>query len=342
VRIVVDALQVAPTFSGVGRQAIEIGRQLGDLPDWIELELRCAAQTAPVLAPSFPAGTRTATPIRSSLPRARRILWQQAILPASSRRDELLVCLGDQAPLWGRARRLLVLNDVRRLVASDGSADSLYYRALVPRAARRAHFLATISRFSRDEIRRTLGLDAVVVAHHPAPRTETPAPAGEYLLVVGASRPYKGAETVRGALEAEERRVVFVGPDEPQTTRPPATEKIEVRGWVPDDELDRLYAGAYAVICPSTYEGYGLPVAEALVRGQAVVASDIPPHREVGGDACLWFRAGDARSLAETLRRLPGVRDELAARAVERAHELARERPTWRDVILDAAGVNYI
>jgi glycosyltransferase involved in cell wall biosynthesis len=339
VRIVVDALQVSLAFSGVGRQVLEIGRELRDLPEGVEVELRCAADAAPVLAPGFAPGTRVSTPIASSRPRSRRILWQQAVLPRRESADSLLVSLGDQGPLWGHTRRLLVVNDVRRLTHPVRSAETLFYRTLVPLAARRAHAVATISQFSAHEIRRLLRIDAVVVAHHPAPRTDEPAPAGEHLLVVGALRAYKGTETVLDARPS--RTVVFVGPTEsPEDRRRADTLRSRgatVHGWVPDDELDRLYEDAYAVICPSTYEGYGLPVAEALARGQAVVASDIPSHREIGDDACLWFRAGDAASLADALAQLPLRRDDLARRAVARAAVLARERPTWRDVILDAA-----
>jgi len=339
VKIVVDALQVSPAFSGVGRQVLEIGRELRDLPDGVELELRCAADAAPILAPGFAQGTRVSTPIASSRPRSRRILWQQTVLPRRERADSLLVSLGDQGPLWGRARRLLVVNDVRRLTHPVRNAETLFYRTLVPLTARRADVVATISQFSAQEIRRLLGIDAVVVAHHPAPRADEPAPAGEDLLVVGALRGYKGTETVLDARPS--RPVVFVGPTESAEDRQRAdvlrSRGATVRSWVPDEELDRLYASAYAVICPSTYEGYGLPVAEALARGQAVVASDIPPHREIGDDACLWFRAGDATSLAAALDELPARRDDLARRAVARAAELARQRPTWRDLILDAA-----
>lgn len=343
-KIVVDALQVPPAYTGVGRQVLEIGSQLHDLPTGLELRLRCAADTAAVLGAAFPPGTTVETPIRSARPRLRRIALQQLLQPLRDDPDTLLVCLGDQAPLFGRATRLLVVNDVRRLASGGGSADEAYYRWLVPRAARRSDHLATISRFSRDELRRLTGLEATVVAHHPAPRASAPAPAGSHLLVVGALRRYKGIETAIAAIgrlaPAARRPLVAVGPtlgrgDELIAQAAAAGVVLELRGWVPELELERLYAEAYAVVCPSTYEGYGLPVAEALARGQAVVASDIPPHREIGSEACLWFVAADAASLAAALERLPTLRDDLAAAAVERIRELQDERPTWRDLIIE-------
>lgn len=329
-KIVIDALQVAPTFSGVGRQVREIGAQLHDLPPGVRLELRCAADAVPALVSTFPPGTTVRAPIRSGRPRWRRILYQQVVAPIDDDDETLLVCLGDQAPLWGRARRLLVVNDVRRLTRPDtaGALEGAFYRLLVPRAARRAHRLVTISAFSQREIARTLCLDPAVVAHHPRPVVDEPARrngrAG--LLVVGAQRPYKGVETVREALRLLE-------------DPPPVTFAGEgaLGRWVDEAELERLYARSLAAVSPSTYEGYGLAVAESLARGLPTIASDIPPHREIGGEAVLYFPPGDAAALAARVDELRAGYDALAAAALERARELAEAGPTWREVILECA-----
>jgi glycosyltransferase involved in cell wall biosynthesis len=86
------------------------------------------------------------------------------------------------------------------------------------------------------------------------------------------------------------------------------------------------------------YEGYGLPVAESVARGLPTIASDIPPHREIGADAVLYFPPGDARALADRIAEARGRYDELAGAALARSAALARTRPTWRDLILEAAG----
>jgi glycosyltransferase involved in cell wall biosynthesis len=177
----------------------------------------------------------------------------------------------------------------------------------------------------------------------------TATPDGGHVLVVGALRKYKGGETVVEALAAldptSRPRVVFAGPDEGygsalmRTIREAGLQNfVELRGWVSDEELERLYGEAIATVNPSTYEGYGLAVGESLARGLPTVASDIPPHLEIGRDALLTFAAGDAQALAVVLQ---GLRDsrhrhELARRALARSHELAAKGPTWRDVILQA------
>jgi len=348
----VDALQVAREFSGVGRQVLAIGAALHDLPDGIELELRCAADAAPALAAAFPPGTRVVTPIPRSHPRWRRIAAQQLLFPLRDGRDTLLVCLGDQGPLFGRARVLLGVNDVRRLLESDGTGrlERLYYRALVPPAMRRASAVVTISEFSRAQVAAVTGHAPTVVAQPPDPRPARP-PADGPMLVVGSLRPYKSAETVIEALavlrEEERRSVVFVGPGEGRAgilgahaARFGVSRWVDVRGWVGDDELERLYADASIVVCPSRYEGYGLPVAESLARGIATVASAIPAHREIVGETgARTFPPGDAVALAEALRTLAPeeARAALGAAGHARMAELrAASAPTWRDVVLSA------
>jgi glycosyltransferase involved in cell wall biosynthesis len=321
----VDALQVGAEPTGVGRLVQGIGADLHRLPPGTPVELRCTREALPLLAPSFPEGTRVSTPLRRSRPRLLRMLYQQVVAPLRDSAETVLVCPGDQGPLRGRARVVLGVNDVRRFARPTGSLEDRYYRFLVPRAARRAAAVVTISDFSRGEIERLLGVRARVVAIHPAPRAE-PVRGGDHLLVVGALRPYKGLE-ILGGLD-QPREIVVAGPVEG-----PVPRGVRALGWVSEERLEELYETAFAVVCPSTYEGYGLPLAEALARGLPTVASDIPPHRESAGDAALYFPPGDAAALAECLRRVEAERPALAARALERARELDATGPKWDEIV---------
>ena len=99
-------------------------------------------------------------------------------------------------------------------------------------------------------------------------------------------------------------------------------------GYVSRRELLALYRGATAVAAPSWYEGFGLPVVEALAAGAPAVISDIPVFREVAGDAALYAPPGDPVAWAEVLGRLfrdPALRRDLARRGAERA-----ARFTWQ------------
>jgi glycosyltransferase involved in cell wall biosynthesis len=286
--------------------------------------------------------------LRRSRPRALRILWQQLIGPLRDGRTTLLVCLGDQAPLLGRARVLLAVNDLRRLTLRErgGALERAWYRFVVPRAVRRAATVVTISEFSRTEIERRLHPAARVrlVVQSPPPVVAGPRPgdAGGPFLVVGALRRYKGAGTVLDALaRVPGATVVIAGPDEGYRPDIAAVaNRVRLTGWIPDAELERLYTAALATIHPSRYEGYGLALAESLAHALPTLASDIPAHREVGGDAVLYFPSGDAGALAERMRELADnaeLRADLSARALARSHELQQAGISWREAILAAA-----
>jgi glycosyltransferase involved in cell wall biosynthesis len=364
--VVIDALQVAPQFSGVGRQVEDIGRSLAAGTSFgLPLEVRCAKDVKDALAEVFPASTRFHTPLRSSRPRMLRIAYQQFWAPVWDRRSTVLVALGDQAPVWGRARLVFGINDVRRITRPDtvgGRLEALFYRIVLRRGAHRARRILTISKFSRDEIVRLLGPSCpiTVVASHPhgleEVNPESQIGDGEIRFVlVGALRAYKGHETALDALAAlNDRRapsaeVVCVGGDESGDGRERELagrardqgigERFQLCGWVSDEELDQLVGSCTATVNPSTYEGYGLPVAESIARGVPTIASDIPPHREIAAGAALYFRPGDARDLCAAMRRVaddPELRAQLAQRARERWRELLRGRPSLGEAIRDS------
>jgi glycosyltransferase involved in cell wall biosynthesis len=358
-RIVIDALQVAPEFSGIGRRVAEIGRSLREEGCPLPLTVRCAADVVAPLRDEFPAGTAFHTPLRGSRPRSLRILYQQLVAPLRDSASTLLVCPGDQAPIWGRAQLVFVVHDVRRLAHPEtarGRIEAAYYRAMMTFASRRARRVVTISEFSLGEIERMLSptCPVTIVSTRLAPQ-EPRAPAANgalTLLTVGALRSYKGIETVIEALSklsaaGESPHVVCVGAEEGNdgyrehlaayAQRLKVDQCFELAGWLPDEQLRELYDRCAGTINPSTYEGYGLPVAESLADGLPTIASDIPPHREIAGDAALYFEPGDSSALADLLdefRRDGELRGDLARRATERSRRLAQHSVSWAQALL--------
>lgn len=169
----------------------------------------------------------------------------------------------------------------------------------------------------------------------PAPRegggAETLPPIGEtplrYLIVVSTIEPRKNharaiaAWAAARAKGAADLKLVVVG--SVGWTADSAVEAM--RGWqergelfhlsgVPTDELRTLYAGALATLCPSVDEGFDLSGIEAMQCGSPVLASDIAVHREVYGEACLYFDPYAPADMAETIGRLVGDADGLRSR----------------------------
>jgi hypothetical protein len=116
-------------------------------------------------------------------------------------------------------------------------------------------------------------------------------------------------------------------------------DRVRLAGWIDDDELDRLYRTALMTVCPSHYEGYGLPVAESLARGVPTVASRIPSHVEIAAGAARWFEPGDEAALAAEIAAVAGdaeLRRDMGERALARSRALQDDAPTWGPALAGA------
>ncbi len=153
---------------------------------------------------------------------------------------------------------------------------------------------------------------------------------GPYLLTAGTVEPRKDLATVVNAFERVRARrpefsLVVAGPRgwlTPRAARELERPGVVVVGRVSDAELDALYRRAEMVVCASRYEGFGLTVLEALVRGRPVVASAIGAHVELAGAAARYFPAGNATALTAEIEALlhdPIARDDLRRAALDRA-----------------------
>jgi glycosyltransferase involved in cell wall biosynthesis len=163
--------------------------------------------------------------------------------------------------------------------------------------------------------------------------------AGSYVLTAGTLEPRKNLLRLiraHAALPPELRGrhpLLIVGPrgwEEQEIMRAAAgAEAVRLTGFVADDDLAALYAGCAVFCYPSLYEGFGLPVLEAMASGAAVITSHVSSLPEVGGDAVEYVDPADERSIAAALERLlrsQDERDRLARAAKQRAETFSWDR----------------
>jgi glycosyltransferase involved in cell wall biosynthesis len=214
-----------------------------------------------------------------------------------------------------------------------GFWDLATFKVFVRRAVRKAERVLAISeRTKRDliELYKTMPDKIVVTPLAPDPAF---VPAGEhdsFLLFVSAIEPRKQPLAAIDAANAVGRRLVVVGPPKDEELAAELRRRgADVRGYVPKDELVRLYQQAACLVFPSRYEGFGLPVVEAMACGTPVVAAPEKAMQEVAGDAAIF-----TDDLAEGVRRALADRSRLSAAGLERV-----KRFSWRETARITADV---
>ncbi len=298
---------------------------------------------------------------RSRLPTGRppgRILWEQAIQPWQVGGLDLLHGMAFVSPLLTRVPSVVTVYDLSFIHYPDrlSAARRLYLRTLTGLSCRRARRVIAISQSTADDVFRLLGVprDRIDVAlpgvrdhFRPLPAVAVAAfrraqglPA-RFLLHLGTLEPRKNLPVLLQAyagLPAAQRAeipLVLVGGqgwglDEIRATITALRlgNSVRLAGYAPDDDLPLWYNAAAALAVPSVYEGWGLPVVEALACGTPVLVSDVSSLPEAAGDAGLRLPPADIAAWTEALRRALAD-DEWRAEA--RSKGLAHAAPfTWQ------------
>ena len=205
--------------------------------------------------------------------------------------------------------------------------DRAVFRWAVPRAARSAKRILTVSERSKRDIVDVYGveLEKVVVTPNGVDPIFAPGSGGarDYVLSVGAVQSRKNQLAALFAAQEVGLPLVVVGPEKDQAVaRELRVKGATLRGYVPITELVALYVGAACVVQSSRYEGFGLPVLEAMACGVPVVTVPDPALLEVVGDAAVVV---EEERLADGIRQAISERERLVAAGLARATQYS-----WR------------
>jgi glycosyltransferase involved in cell wall biosynthesis len=251
--------------------------------------------------------------------RPMRILWEQIVLPieASRYRIDVLFNPGFTAPIFATRRNVTVFHDLQHKRHPEYFRwfDLPFWRMLLWASARRSSKIIAVSEATRNDLARFYPFTegrVTVIPHgvDPAFFALDRSRVEPYILCVSTLHPHKNLDRLIRAYARQKRdyKLVLAGMRGFHTAKVEAliaelgvSDSVELKGWIPRSDLLRLYERARAFIYPSTFEGFGMPVLEAMAAGLPVACSDIPPLREVAGDSALYFDPLDESAIATAL-----------------------------------------
>jgi len=271
----------------------------------------------------------------------RDVGWYLAALPAKARLDRMAVlhCPTQRAPVRSQVPLVVTFHDLAVLRHPDAFNrwTREYSRRVLPQVAEAATRLIAVSEFTKRELLEVLDVpeDKVRVIANAVgePFTaEGEAAEGDYVLAVSTLEPRKNLpRLVEGYERARLNGLpLLVAGAAGWGDVPVDGSGVRWLGEVGDEELARLYRGARCVAYVSLYEGFGLPVLEAMACGTPVVAARTGALEEVSGDAAVLVDPLDPDAIAAGLNEALDRREDLRARGLERArafdwHDVARE-----------------
>jgi glycosyltransferase involved in cell wall biosynthesis len=285
---------------------------------------------------------------QGSLGHCRRLLWTQTCLPSLYRKldSNLLFSPVPEAPLWSGCRTVVMAHDLIPLrFPKRRSPLSAYFRLIVPQVLAQATHIICNSESTARDVHQFFGVPAaklspIPLAYDADHFRPLGLPRGNYLLYLGRPDPYKNLDRllqafaqVQGKLGCE---LWICGSQDPRYT--PALRRlirhlgieaqVKIIDYLPYGELPRVIGQAIGLVFPSLWEGFGLPVLEAMACGTPVITSNLSSLPEVTGDAALLVDPYRVEALAAAMVALvtePGLQAQLQATSLARAAQFS-----WR------------
>jgi len=307
-RIGVNALYLIP--GGVGGTEIYLRnllKALASIDTQNEYVVFTNRETSRDLVPEAANFHHAPQPVRASF-RPARILWEQAALPLAVRRHRVDVLFnpGFTAPLLCGCPMVAVFHDLQHKRHPE------YFRwFFLWASARRSRGIIAVSNATRDDLGIFYGVSARTIYHGVEAKFFDIAKRREprdYFLCVSTLHPHKNLERLLRVYQRSKDlpKLIITGlrgfaANKLDAIRPGS---VEFTGWIPREQLYELFRGARGFVYPSTFEGFGMPVLEAMAAGIPLACADIPVLREVAGESPLYFDPLDEDAIYRALARL--------------------------------------
>lgn len=369
-RIGVNALYLLP--GGVGGTEIYLRSLLAALAE-LDSKNRYIVftnrETGRDLVPEAPNFEWAPARVRAAF-RPFRILWEQCVLPfrLRKRRVEVLFNPGFTAPAFPPCPQVTVFHDLQHKRHPEHFRwfDLPFWRLFLYLSARRSQRIIAFSEATRADLLAyyTVAPSKIrVIPHGVDPRMleigrrRDGAELERYILCVSTLHPHKNLDRLVSAFRrflssAPDFRLVLVGLRgfhaealERRVEAEGVASSVQITGWIERAKLYELFERAWAFVYPSTFEGFGMPVIEALAAGIPTACSNIEPLATISGEAALHFDPADEDAMVEALLRI--TQDEATRRRLSAAGPAQASKFSWKesaratlDTLLEAAGVS--
>jgi glycosyltransferase involved in cell wall biosynthesis len=351
-----DGIPLNQSLTGVGHYTLELAQALA----------RIAPEDRFELVSPLPSLHRPESPANLHITQARvgrlsRRFWWQVGLPRYIRRSQFRVFHGTNynVPLLKSCPTVVTIHDLSLLLWPQTHDQHLARRARwrLPIMVRRADAIIVPSESIKTEVCEHLGIDDSKITVIPeAPRsTFWPVPVAEtlavrrrlnigddFILFVGTIEPRKNLLTLVRAFEVilrnnvAQTQLILVGNEGWMTGdlhgylgSAEVSERIRLVGYLADDDLRALYSSCRVFVYPSLYEGFGLPLLEAMACGAPVITSNVPAIRETIGDIAVLISPTDVNELAHSIMRVlenPAEREQRSTASKEHASKFSWEK----------------
>ena len=348
--VLVDLLFYTGTRGGMESYVRQVYSRTSAVMDEVTFVGLASKELAAIGAPWFPGRL-----IDSGISSGNATRWALGEIFVTARvasrvKASLIHSPANIGPIFSRVPVILTIQDILSYRHPEyfSAVSGAILRWLIRAAAKNARRVLTISSGSATDISAYLKISPANVtiiplagssSKDPAPAITDSRAAYPPMILSGGNRlPHKNFENLVRALAIIPRdrrpRLVITGGSTPDPLQLLVEaldlgEWVDLRGWIPADELADLYAEATVYVFPTQFEGFGLPVIEAMARGCPVICSDIPVLRDVAGDAAIFVDTLDPTALSAEIMALltdPKRLSETRTKGISQAKKFSWEQ----------------